>query len=280
MRNIVRSRCGMGRTSDTSTYASRSSRRSWERGVGVTMAAGKITGCSDKYAHFLCERFRHYLRVALAEGRCDYLELRLAMEEGYLREILSDKAAANIDDREAEAEPEVEYQPSGRGSVGQAAVRRERAQQLLLEEKEAITAVLSMSRKNKKLYNDYDLYDVKYVCKVRRTAELCGEGIGHGRRWGRDPAADTAASLERRSKRSSIFRFFSSKPFSSSSSSSSSCCSSLSPQLRKEQQQHDSVAQGQQQPPKMDKHVRIDTPRNVEFINPRKPKFGGWRNHP
>lgn len=270
MRNIVRSRCGLGRMSDT--HVSRS-RRSWERGVGVTTPV-VLPRRSEKFAEFLCERFRHHLRVALAEGKCDYLELRIAMEDGYLREIASDEAEKHC---EEEAEPEAEYRLSRASRVQE---RREKQHRLLPEEKEAITAMLSMSRKNKKLYNDYDLYDVAYVCKVQRTAQLCGEGVGYGRRWGRDPAADAAVAQDRKSKKSSIFRFFSSKS-----------SSSLSPQARKEHQQ-DTVARASQQqeeqqqheqqqhPPKLHKHVRIDTPRNVEFINPRKPKFGGWRNQP
>lgn len=251
MRNIVRRRCGMGRLSDT--CMSRSSRRSWERGAGITTSF--ITpSCSEKYAAFMCERFRHHMRVAMAEGKCDYLELRIAMEQGYLTEISSEEAEKKAEEEEQE--------------------RQEHQRRLFPEEKEAITAVLSMSRKNKKLYNDYDLYDVEYECKIQRTAELCGEGSGFGRRWG--TMKEAVAERERKNKKSNkgLFGFFSSK--------SSSSFSSPTRKQQQQQQAGDTSAdeQSQQKPRRMEKHVRIDTPRNVEFINPRKPKFGGWRSQP
>jgi hypothetical protein len=112
---------------------------------------------------------------------------------------------------------------------------------LEVEEKRALTQILSMAGKNKCLYNNYPRPKTSEDDKLGKVS---GNGKGQKRGIG------------------SIVNFF------------------FPPSIeRQKRRKHEDALSSDALGASKKKNVRIDLERNVMFINPRKPKFAGWKTH-
>jgi len=118
---------------------------------------------------------------------------------------------------------------------------------LEVEEKRALTQILSMAGKNKCLYNNYPRPKASEDNKLGR-----GPGNRKGQKRGMGSIVNFLfpASIERQKRRK-----------------------------REDAISSDKGSDGDVLDAPKKKNVRIDLGRNVMFINPRKPKFAGWKTH-